>query len=186
MTKPSKTSSSNRIARALDRVSSEPTERGCLLWEGAVDSHGYGRVGLDRRRVLTHRLAWAFGLEGERHGAMPPPEVVIRHRCDNPRCNSPDHLQAGSKVDNSRDMVERGRSASGDANGARRHPERRPRGEEHVNAKLSDAAVAKVRELRAEGLLQREIAVLVGCSRPHVSKILRGVYRAPFNPKEPA
>jgi transcriptional regulator with XRE-family HTH domain len=53
-----------------------------------------------------------------------------------------------------------------------------------VRIKLSDEAVAKIHLLRAEGLLQREIAAMVGCSRPHVGRILRGLKRAPFNPKK--
>lgn len=176
----------NLISLALARVSSTPTERGCLLWEGGVSGGGYGAVTFSGKQVGTHRLAWAFGLEGERHGAMPPPNVVIRHRCDTPRCCNPSHLQAGSVADNNRDMVERGRSARGDANGSRKHRERLPRGEAHGSATLTDAVVKKVRELRAEGLLQREIAVLVGCSRSYVSEILHGHYRTPVAPRPEA
>lgn len=206
-------SKGNHVARALSRVSTEPAELGCLIWEGAVSGSGYGQASLGGKRVYTHRLAWAFGLEGQRHGALPPPNVVIRHLCDTPRCCNPDHLQAGTQAENLRDMVERGRSARGDAHGSRKHPERVPRGDAHFSrkhpermargeahgsrthperlargeangfAKLSDADVARVRELRAEGLKPREIAEMVGCSRPHVSKILRGLSRAPLAPK---
>lgn len=187
----------NRIARALSRVSTEPTERGCLLWEGPASSGGYGQVSLSDRTVKTHRIAWAFGLSGERHGALPPPEVVIRHRCDNPLCNNPAHLQAGSTADNNRDRDERGRTSRGDAhysrlrperlargaaNGTRKRPERLARGEANGRAKLSEAAVSKIRELRSDGLTQRVIAVLVGCHQTHVGRILRGLTRAPFNP----
>lgn len=157
----------NSIALVLERISSVPTERGCLLWEGGVNKDGYGKVSIGRRTVLAHRLAWAFGPGGSRQGAFPPPEVVIRHRCDEPRCCNPEHLQAGSTADNVRDRDERGRSA---------------RGEAHYKAKLTDADVARVRELRAEGLKQREIAALVGCSRSNVSWILRGLSRATKKP----
>lgn len=183
------TKSKNKIARALDRVSSEPTQKGCLLWEGAVNNRGgYGQVRLGEKDVRTHRVAWAFGLSGQRHGALPPPHVVIRHKCDNPRCNNPEHLQAGTSADNNRDTVERGRirPPRGEANGSRKHPESRPRGEANGNATLSDAAVARVRELREEGLLLREIAERVGCSQSHVSDILRGRKRVPLAPREPA
>lgn len=173
----------NRVARALRRVSYEPTERGCLLWGGCVNRQGYGQVSFGRKMVRTHRLAWTFGLDGERHGALPPLGVVIRHLCDNPRCCNPDHLQAGSVADNNRDTVERGRTARGESHGSRTHPESRARGEAHGSAKLSDAAVEKIHELRAEGLLQREIAARAGCSRPHVSRILSGRYRAPLAPQ---
>jgi hypothetical protein len=172
----------NRVARVLSSVASEPTPRGCLLWTSCSNNRGgYGIANIYRSKVLTHRLAWAFGLFGERHGAMPPSHVVIRHSCDVPSCCNPEHLQAGTQAENMRDAAERGRLARGDAHYSRKHPERLARGEANPSAKLTDAAVAKVFSLRAEGLKQREIATLVGCSRQHVSRILRGLMRAQQN-----
>lgn len=48
------------------------------------------------------------------------------------------------------------------------------KGEDSNFAKLSKEDVDKVFELRAQGLLQREIADIVGCTHSNISAILRG------------
>jgi hypothetical protein len=47
------------------------------------------------------------------HKETIPPNMVIRHKCDNPKCINPDHLELGTPYDNSADMVARGRSTAG-------------------------------------------------------------------------
>ena len=44
------------------------------------------------------------------------PEVV-RHKCDNPRCVNPEHLEGGTHQDNMDDRKKRNRTAKGLANG---------------------------------------------------------------------
>lgn len=48
------------------------------------------------------------------------------------------------------------------------------RGEESNFSKLTNDDVKKVFELRERGLLQREIAEIVGCTKSNISCILRG------------
>lgn len=48
------------------------------------------------------------------------------------------------------------------------------RGEESNFSKLTNDDVKKVFELKEKGLLQREIAEIVGCTRSNISYILRG------------
>ena len=56
--------------------------------------------------------------------------MLVRHRCDNPRCVEPTHLELGSAADNSADMVQRGRSL---------------RGARHPGVKLNPEQVADIR-----------------------------------------
>ena len=94
------------IAR-LVHVGWDVTERGCWEWRGGVSGSGYGilsapRLGLDGARV--HRLMW------EMHNGPISDGLVVRHRCDNPPCINPNHLEIGTHGQNMQDMVDRGRS----------------------------------------------------------------------------
>lgn len=53
----------------------------------------------------AHRLMWE-----EVNGPIPHGMCVL-HRCDNPPCIRPDHLFLGTKADNVRDMIAKGRDA---------------------------------------------------------------------------
>lgn len=92
-----------------------------------VNRHGYATQYTFYRRELLHRLVYC-----EAH-AVTPESIrgkVVRHTCDNPRCINPEHLIIGTQADNMRDMVERGRQASGS-----RLPQ----------TKLTNAIVAQIR-----------------------------------------
>jgi len=57
-----------------------------------------------KRRVdYAHRMVYL-----ECFGKMDGP--IVRHTCDNRKCVNPAHLVTGTKADNTRDMVLRGRS----------------------------------------------------------------------------
>jgi len=75
---------------------------GCVEWSGAK-SKGYGRVYLNGRDWLVHRLVYELY-----HGEKPD---VVRHTCDNPACYNIEHLEGGTQLDNMRDMYNRNRDA---------------------------------------------------------------------------
>ncbi|MFE9735451.1 HNH endonuclease signature motif containing protein [Streptomyces sp. NPDC005863] len=75
----------------------------CWVWT-ASSRNGYGTIGTADGKQYAHRLSYVW-----HHGPIAE-GLVVRHRCDNPLCVRPDHLELGTKADNSRDMVERGRS----------------------------------------------------------------------------
>lgn len=115
----------------------------CWLWTGATHQYGYGRMGVGSRKnwrvVEAHRVSW------EIHFGPIPSGLHVCHSCDNPPCVNPAHLFLGNNTDNRQDSVLKNRHAFGDRAGSRTHPEKLPRGEKHVNSKLTENIVREIR-----------------------------------------
>lgn len=126
----------------------------CWLWTGNKPDGRYGHFSVDGKTLKAHR--WIYGLLCEE---IPETEVV-RHRCDNPACVNPRHLEHGTLSQNTRDAIERGR-----------WPDRQ--GEKHPLACLSEAEVRNIRRMAAAGTTQSKIAERYEISRQQVGKIVR-------------
>lgn len=140
-----------------------PNEAGCLLWTGARDSGGYGKVMRDGKNVSAHR--WAYRLT---HGEIPA-GMHVCHRCDVRLCVNPSHLFLGTRAENMADMVAKGRY------GANR---KRYRGEAHPNAKLTDKQIAEMKALRSTGLSYAAVAANYGVPATTAYQVIRGLRRA--------
>ena len=71
---------------------------------------------------------------------------VVRHRCDNPACVNPEHLEAGTQRDNIFDAVRRKRKTLSYF------------GEKNGRAKLTSQDVREVRRMIDRGVLKTQIA----------------------------
>ena len=102
----------NRVGRFWRRVDRSAGPDACWPWGGCHDGQGYGLVKFHGQLRRVPRLAYALanGID------WPPRDVQIRHRCDNPPCCNPRHLEPGTALDNARDRVMRGRSLIGERN----------------------------------------------------------------------
>lgn len=121
--------------------------------------NGYGKLRQGGKQVYAHRVAYckAVGLS-----LSDIADVVVRHRCDNRGCINPEHLETGSKADNSADMVERGRSAAG---------------ERHPGVKLSDKDVVSIRSLYVPKSKDANLQCLAdrfGVSMQRISQLIKG------------
>lgn len=88
--------------KLLSRI--EVNENGCWVWQGWCNPMwGYGFMCFRNKNWRVHCLVWEL-TRGEI-----PKGMVIRHKCDNPPCCNPFHLEIGTHRDNVHDRMRRGR-----------------------------------------------------------------------------
>jgi hypothetical protein len=130
------------------------TPSGC--WEcisHSPDSSGYPRAVIGGKRIKLSRYMY------EHKDGPIPAGSVIRHKCDNPMCINPDHLEVGTQYQNVHDMINRGR--------------RKPtHGSLNSHAKLTDADVTDILKLFKSGERQVDIARRYGIARHCVYSIV--------------
>jgi hypothetical protein len=89
------------------KITHEVDNNGCWnCTSHSPDSSGYPRAVINGKRLKLSRYMYE-----QKHGYIPE-GMVIRHKCDNPCCINPDHLESGSQADNMHDMIERERRKS--------------------------------------------------------------------------
>jgi hypothetical protein len=128
---------------------------GCWIWTGFVPADpGYGRIWKNGRNEGAHRISYEIA-----YGPIPD-GMSVCHRCDNRACVRPDHLFAGTQVDNIRDCVAKGRN-------------RPPRGTRQGRSKLTESDVREIRSRAARGETNEQIAADFSISGPQVGRIHR-------------
>lgn len=94
-----------RFWRYVNKVS-EPDV--CWEWVGACHQVGleYGHFWDGKKLVGAHRFSYLL-----HHGPIAK-GLLVMHKCDNPKCVNPNHLQLGTPKDNMQDMIAKGRKKS--------------------------------------------------------------------------
>lgn len=152
--------------RLMSRVQKTST---CWIFTGSNNNKGYGLIRIDetsRKTMLAHRASY------ELFNGPIDEGLIIRHRCDNPPCVNPDHLETGGYSENMMDSITRGRY---------------PVGERSGEAKLTSAQVAEIRSRYRRwppangGRVWRsnapELAAEFGVNRRHIGAICMGKER---------
>lgn len=106
----------------------------CIISPATKTAAGYAMVRKAGKPVYVHRLVLAAKLGVSLDTIK---GLDCRHKCDNPSCVNPDHLELGTRLDNVLDMVRRNRT-----NWAT--------GEQASKAKLTESQVHSIRARTAE------------------------------------
>lgn len=146
--------------RFWTKVDTSGGDDACWPWTAkSRTAFGYGVVSVNRRARGAHICAWNLS-----HGEIPKGQCVL-HRCDNPICVNPQHLFLGTKKDNTRDMMAKGRMVAPPTF----------YGEMHPHAKYTDADVRAAREMHKAGFSIISIARKMGMSASGTRRMVRGL-----------
>lgn len=117
----------------------------CWHWTAGKIKEGYGRVKVNKKLYLAHRLSYII------HIGPIPDDLLVCHKCDVRDCVNPKHLFLGTKRDNAIDMVNKNR---------------------HGGMKLSTQQIEQIRFLFSSGFDRKHLASKFNVSYSHIVSII--------------
>jgi hypothetical protein len=91
------------LTKLAEGVQVDPNT-GCWNWCKGMMTVGYGLVYNGEQSVAAHKASYEAY-----YGEIPNgTQVLVLHRCNNPKCINPDHLYLGSKKSNMYDALQSG------------------------------------------------------------------------------
>lgn len=151
-----------RFWKKVDRTPGQGPNGDCWQWNAGKDRKEYGKFQINKKQYTASRVSLFLST------GIDPYPLNACHSCDNPPCCRPDHLYAGSQIDNMREAWGKGRMKCNIT------PELR-RGENNPIAKLTEAGVLDIRRRYWFGNeQQRDLALEYGICQPTVGKIVSG------------
>lgn len=117
----------------------------CWIWNGTRNRRGYGKLSFkDNRSAIASRVSYEL-FKGPLQD-----NLYVCHSCDNPPCVNPDHLWHGTHMENTIDMIDKGRQHS----------------------KITPSIVMKLRNLYDQGYSNGKLAEMFGLTTGTISNII--------------
>jgi len=133
---------------------------GCWLWT-AAKCNGYGHFGMNGKVYRSHRLSY------EHYKGKIPDDLIVRHKCDNPACVNPEHLELGTQKDNVQDCIMRGRKPE--------MPTIIAKGVKCKKSNLTEDDVREIRILRGFGFTLKELKSKYNINEGSIWKIVNRI-----------
>lgn len=154
----------NRHERFMAKVKIQPDE-GCWTWTGSKSGSGYGQFWNGERNIPAH---W-FLLD-----APPTAGKEACHKCDNKLCVRPSHIFIGTRSDNERDKVSKGRHNTRPGCLAMLAVRRIHRGQNNHACKLTEAEALEAKNCPRKRGLATALAKRLGVSLTVICDIRDG------------
>lgn len=117
----------------------------CWMWKGAINRGGYGKLCFrENNTAIASRVSYEL-FKGSIEDGM-----YICHLCDIPSCVNPEHLWAGSHMENTLDMIEK----------------------ERQHSKLLPMDVVELRKLWEQGYSNAKLCEIFNITSGNVSSII--------------
>lgn len=123
---------------------------GCVELNHRIDAYGYPTAQINGKNHKVSRLVL------EQKGVKIQ-GLLACHKCNNTKCISPEHLYAGTTLENSGDSRTADTLAKGSRAGA---------------SKLTEDQVVLIRQLHSEGATQKELRFLFGIGNSAMSALI--------------
>ena len=140
----------------------------CWPWIGYTSESGYGRTQIGDRSYYAHRVIYNLARPGEIELSSPKDRKAkgfLMHICDNRICCNPAHLKVADIAENNKDCRDKGRREM-------------PKGENHHRSVFTDQEIARVLQMRSEGLSAKQIAEAVQKKHATIKSLLHRHRRA--------